>query len=290
VDHLGFFFLVRLVLSTIYSAIASYLINSWFRNRPYKTYLERDRENFSFFNIYFLINMIVADFYGIIIIGIQGMGSGKSDETLERYHSYLFTSALKVTLSLIFSPYLVKLLDYIPKIWAFLRVYLYDNYKVGPATTIMNKIKRDMPVRHNIHDMSTYICQCLFFITFFLPFMIPLLNIVLLLSLYLFRIVERYLILNHHSLQRSIHFTSILSIYKVSLIGFLLLQVLNFSNSNIVMKFISLFSINTENIEIEANLLNFMLLIVRKIFNILANFSDYKELGQNVVILSLIHI
>jgi len=151
------------------------------------------------------------------------MGSSKSEETLARYHGYLFTSALKVTLSLIFSPYLVKLVDYIPKLWAFIRVYIYDTWKLGPPTTIMNKIKRDMPVKHNIHDMSTYICQCLFFITFFLPFMIPFLNILLVLSLYVFRLQERYFILNYHSLQRSIHFTSILSIYKVSLIGFLLL-------------------------------------------------------------------
>lgn len=187
-------------------------------------------------------------------------------------------------MSLIFSPYLVKLVDYIPKLWAFIRVYVYDNWRLGPATTIMNKIKRDMPVKHNIHDMSTYICQCLFFITFFLPFMIPLLNILLVLSLYLFRLEERFFILNYHSLQRSIHFTSILSIYKVSLIGFLLLQVLNFSNSNIVMKFINLFSINTENIEIETNLLNFLLLIVRQLFVILTNFSVFKELGKNVLI------
>ena len=61
-------------------------------------------------------------------------------------------------MSLIFSPYLVKLVDYIPKLWAFIRVYVYDNWRIGPATTIMNKIKRDMPVKHNIHDMSTYIC------------------------------------------------------------------------------------------------------------------------------------
>lgn len=114
--------------------------------------------------------------------------------------------------------------------------------------------------------------------------MIPLLNILLVLSLYLFRLEERFFILNYHSLQRSIHFTSILSIYKVSLIGFLLLQVLNFSNSNIVMKFINLFSINTENLEIETNLLNFLLLIVRKLFVILTNFSVFKELGKNVLI------
>lgn len=74
VENLSFFFLVRLAISSIYSALASYYINGWFRNRPYKTYLERDRENFTFYNIYFLINMIVSDFYGIIIIGIQGMG------------------------------------------------------------------------------------------------------------------------------------------------------------------------------------------------------------------------
>lgn len=70
VENLSFFFMVRLAISSIYSAVTSYLINGWFRKRPYKTYLERDRENFTFFNIYFLINMIVADFYGIIIIGI----------------------------------------------------------------------------------------------------------------------------------------------------------------------------------------------------------------------------
>jgi len=50
------------------------------------------------------------------------------------------------------------------------------------------------------------------------------------------------------------------------------------------MKFINLFSINTENLEIETNLLNFVLLIVRKLFVILTNFQVFKELGKNVLI------
>lgn len=247
VKHMALFLFIRLVISIVYSILVSYFINCWFKKRRYKTYLERERSNFTFFNIYFLLNMIVADFYGIVYVGIKGIGTEKTDETLQKYHRYLFSSALKVSFSLIFSPYLLKLIDYLPRIWAWLRIKLYDKYKLGHPTTIMDKIKRDMPVKHSIHEMGSFLCQCLFFITFFLPFMIPFLNILLLISLFLFKIQERYSILNYHSLEKTIHFTSILSIYKVSLVGFLLLQIFNFSNSNLILQFIGLFAITTES-------------------------------------------
>lgn len=282
VEYKSIFLFIRLIISSIYSAVVSFFINWWFKGRRYKTLLERERSNFTFFNIYFLINMIVADFYGIVIVGIKGIGTDKKDETLQKYHRYLFSSALKVSFSLMFSPYLLKLLDYAPRIWAYFRIYCYDKYNIGRPTTIMDKIKRDMPVNHSIHEMGSFLCQCLFFITFFIPFMIPLLNILLLLSLLVFKLQERYFVLNYHSLQRSIHFTSILSIYKVSLFGFLLLQILNFSNSNFVLKFLNLFSVSTEGSKFEPGILNFFKIIGTKLWEGIKKIGQFSEIGKNI--------
>ena len=188
----------------------------------------------------------------------------------------------KVSISLIFSPYLLKLVDYFPRIWPWIRIKLYDKYKIGSPTTTMDKIKRDMPVEHSLHEMGSFPVQCLLFITFFLPFMIPFLNILLLISLMLFKLLERYFVLNYHSLQRSIHFSSILSIYKVSLIGFLLLRILNFSNSNVVLKFLNLFSISTEGSTFQPGIWNLLKLIAERIWAGLTSLADLSEITKNI--------
>ena len=276
------FLFFRLLMSSLVSVLIGIWIYAYFRKRIYKTYMARERSKFFFYNMYFLLNVILADFYGIIMTGIQGFGSQSVSATLKAYHTYLFMAALKVSFSIIFSPYLVKLIDYLPKIWIHIKIFLSNRFSIGPRVTILDMLRRDMPVMHNIVDMASFLVEVIFFITFFESFMMPVINVILFASLVIFEKTEHAMLYKYHSTIKTVHFDSILSIYRTSILGFLILQVLSFSNMNITVKFLTLFNV-LDKLKTDDNEWDFLFslkLILKNIYQLIEDFTDYKSVYE----------
>lgn len=277
------FLSIRVILSAIYSGIINNRIDKYFESRHFKTYTERKKTKFFFFNIYFLLNQIIADFYGIIIVGIKGLGRSKSEETLIEYHDYLFMAAFKVSFSLIASPYIEKLMNHLDKFWRSVKIFL-QKYKIRIFTvTIIDKIKRDLPVEHSIPEMASFLVQCLFFILFFESFMIPFLNIFLLIALVIFGFLDQYLLLRHHSMSKCVNLDMILTVYKTAIVGTVILQVLNFSNSDFILQFLNFFSFSDLNSGDRVSVTSVFVVFFNLFFNFFKNISKLKSTGTRFV-------
>ena len=147
------FTVIKIIFSTIYTILCALLIRFYYITKPYKTHSARVDSKFYFYNFYCLINNLVADFYGILSAGIPGLKESDNHNILRDNSTYIFMTALKVSISLMISPYTVKLLDYIWK-WANQIKFKIRTIK-WPIN--YNRVISDIPIEHNFDFMATFV-------------------------------------------------------------------------------------------------------------------------------------
>lgn len=211
------FTLFKVVLSTIYQVLCGIAIDTYYTKKPYKTFSERVDSKFYFFNFYCLMNNLVADFYGTMSAGIKNMDKQDNSKILEQYSSYIFMTAVKVGISLVISPYTVKLTDHV---WKWANMIKYKIRKMEWPTNY-NRVISDIPVEHNFDFMATFIVQTIFTIGFFQPFMIPTLSGFFVLTLVLFYFVEKKSLSSWQSHRKGLNINRVKLMYTTSLLGFL---------------------------------------------------------------------
>lgn len=234
------FMLVRVLASSAYCILCTFLIEKYYSFRTFKTYSAKNRSNFYFYNAYFLVNQVVADFYGVISAGIVDLDQKKSKNILVGYSNYIFSAALKVALMLCLSPYIDKFLDYLPKFWNKIRV----KFSCGKSYNL-HKVIADLPVEHNIVMTGSFVVQCVFFIGFFQSFLMPFLSLFVVLGLYLFYKFESYMLRNHHARRVSLTLNQVKMLYTTSYFGFLIIQILAIGNIRLVLNYFDDFDLNS---------------------------------------------
>ena len=222
---------IKVLLSSVYTILCTVAIDYYYKHKAYKTYSGRLHSKFYFFNFYCLTNNIVAEFYGVMSAGIKNMDKQENKEILEVYSTYIFTSCVKVGISLIISPYVQKFMDYIWK-WANMIKFKIRN-RNWPIN--YNKVITDIPIEHNLDMMATFVVQCMFTIGFFQPFMIPCLSLFFTMSLVLFYLVEKRSLTKWQSVRLGTSFNRVKVIYTVSFVGFLFIQGMSFGNMKLVL-------------------------------------------------------
>lgn len=224
--------LVRVLASSLYALVCSFAIDKYYETRTFKTYSGNLRSKFYFYNTYFLLNQIVADFYGIIGAVIKDLNQKKSESILVGYSNYIFSAALKVGLMLCLSPYLLKLIDFIPKLFNKIKMKLPFGTKLN-----LNKVIADLPVEHHIDVMGSFVVQCVFFLGFFESFMMPILSMLIVLGLFVFYHFESYMLKNHQARKIGLSLNQVKMIYTFSYFGFLVVQPLAIGNVNLVLSY-----------------------------------------------------
>ena len=225
------FSLIRVLLSSVFTVACSLGINIYYTKKPYKTFSGRVDSKFYFYNFFCLMNNLVAEFYGIMSAGIQNMDSQDNDKILDKYSSYIFIAALKVSFSLVISPYLVRLSDYV---WKWVNKIKFSIRKKDWPINY-NKVISDIPIEHNFDFMATFMVQVIFFMGFFQPFMIPALSLLFILGLIIFYKVETHALKKWESHRRGFHVNKVKLIYTTSFLGYLVIQGFSFGNMKIVL-------------------------------------------------------
>ena len=271
------FLSIRVLLSSAYSAFCTFLIDFYYSRVHFKTYSAKEKSKLQFFNIYYLLNQIVADFYGIIRAGIVNLGKENGETILLKYNYYIFSAALKVGLALMFTPYLQKGIDFLPKIYYKLKVKLNFSSKV----LNIDKIRADMPVKHDMGVMISMVLQGICFISFFSSFMMPILNYVILLGIFVFYYFEKWTLTHFHYNYRALNFNLIQKIYFLAFLGFMLTRVFSIGNANIIINYFN--SINFENlVEFVARIFDYTLLVFLVIIGLCIayrnRFSNFKHM------------
>ena len=239
------YMLSRVLASSGYATICTYIINYYYDTyRNFSTHSGKESSKFLFYNVYFLLNQIIADFYGIIRAGIVeiDLKSLKSEDILldYGYSSFIFGAALKVCLMLCLTPYIVKLIDFLPKIWRIIR----KNYKKRLGLN-WDKVKVELPIQHDFVVAGSFAVQCVFFASFFAAFMMPFLNLIFLIGLYSFYHFERHMLNKHLSRRKGFSFRQIKMMYQTCFVGFLLIQPLSFGNVHLVLSYFNNMSIKS---------------------------------------------
>lgn len=254
------FMLVRVLASSCYALVCSLAIDKYYERRIFKTYSANIRSKFYFYNTYFLLNQIVADFYGIIGAVIKDLDQGKSQSILIGYSNYIFSAALKVGLMLCFSPFLLKFVDFIPKIINKLKV----KFSFGSPLNL-HKVKADLPVEHNIDVMASFVVQSVFFLGFFESFMMPILSMLIIIGLFVFYHFESYMLKNYQARNISLSLNQVKMIYTLSYFGFLAIQPLAIGNVNLVLSYFD--SLNLKSLRsLIASSLDYTILVILIIF------------------------
>lgn len=256
------FMFVRVMASTVYSLICTTVIDYYFKNAHYKTHSARDRSKLQFFNIYYLLNQIVADFYGIIRAGINNLGKEKGDIILLKYNYYIFSAALKVGLSLMLIPFFEKVLSFLPK-W-------YYKFKsnipyFSRKNLNIDKVRAELPVKHDIGVMISMVLQGIFYMSFFSSFMMPVLNFIVLAGIGVFYYMERWTLVNYHYNYISLNFNIIQKIYYLAFFGFMITRVFSIGNSDFIVDYFDF--ITLKNLSgLISKVLDYSVLIVLLVF------------------------
>ena len=251
------FILFRLILSNIYSQLCSFVIDIYFKKAVFKTHSDRIESKFYFYNFYFMLNQIVADFYATISGGIVSISSSTTTAILKNHQAFIFQAAIKVGLMLIFSPFIQMLVAFLPKIIGYFKT------KFFPSKSIMlDAVNRDLPAEHDMGNMASFIIQCIFYASFFSGFMMPIVNWLMVVGLMTFYLVEKYFILNVYSMQRGMNINNINMVYRMIFWTFVFGNVLSIGNASVVIAYFNTFNFSV--------LRSFFVKVLEYSFNLLA--------------------
>lgn len=81
------FMAIRIALSVWFNAICTFLIDIYYMKKKFKTFSERNSSKFYFYNIYFMLSQIVADFYGVLSAGLISLSDVNDVSNLKRAYS-----------------------------------------------------------------------------------------------------------------------------------------------------------------------------------------------------------
>lgn len=150
------FLLLKVIFSSGFSLACTKIIEFYYSKKTFRTFSGLDWSFYNFYNFYYLLNQIVADFYGIISLGITEFSSkkklSKDKNILLSYYNYIFVAALKVCLILIIIPFVLKIRAFLPKLLHKIRV------KFGLFKPLnIDRVRGELPVRHNLPEMASFV-------------------------------------------------------------------------------------------------------------------------------------
>ena len=225
---------IRVTLSVVFNLICTTLIDVYYNNKNFKTYSARNSSKFYFYNIYFMLSQIAADFYGVLSAGLISLSDVNDVTKLKRiYSAFLFTLALKTGFVLLLQPIITKFnADFIKKMWLKFTLCLYPG-----GYRIYHRLEADAPIKHDISLMSSFLCQALFYISFFSTYLMPLINFVMLIGVLAYWTVEKRTFLKYSLVKDSLDINNINMIYCLGLYGFIFSQALSVGNIKIIIAY-----------------------------------------------------
>jgi len=251
-EHTFLFSVTRLVVSNIYSQLCSFLIDFYYKNSSFKSHSRRIESKFYFYNLYFMLNHVVADFYATMSagLGVALIGTESTNNLVKNHQAYIFSAVIKVALMLVLSPLIQLLVAFFQKIKASLMI------KYRPSKcTMLDAVTADLPAQHDLGNTASFLIQSVFFISFFQGFMMPIVHWIVLLGIILFYFLERYFISSVYSLRIGMSITNTSMVYRLFIWAFVIGQGLSVSNASMIiayfqrLDFLSLSSMLTRVLE-----------------------------------------
>jgi hypothetical protein len=237
-DNPVLFTVTRLIISAIYSQVCSFAIDYYFAKKAFKTHSKRIESKFYFYNFYFMLNQIAADFYATISAGISNLMTDSAQSIIKNHQAFIFVAALKVGLMIIISPLVQLLVSFAPKLWANFKTKYYPE-----KCMMLTAIERDLPVEHDLGNMASFLIQCVFYVSFFSGFMMPITGVLIILSLLLFYWLEGYLTSNVYSMQRGMTLSTTNMIYKLFFWAYVGGNVLSIGNASLILSYFNSFNL-----------------------------------------------
>ena len=232
------FTVTRLIISAIYSQLCSLAIDYYFQKKAFKTHSKKIESKFYFYNFYFMLNQIAADFYATISAGISTLSTDSTQTIIKNHQAFIFIAALKVGLMILISPLVQLLVSFIPKIWGNIKT------KYWPEKCMMlHAIERDLPVEHDLGNMASFLIQCVFYISFFSGFMMPITGVFIVLGLMLFYWLEKHFIMNVYSMQKGLTLVTTNMIYKLFFWAYVSGNVLSIGNASLILTYFNTFNL-----------------------------------------------
>lgn len=265
-DYIVLFTILRLVISALYGALLSFAIDSYFDYSQFKTYSQRIEAKFYFHNFFFMLNFIAADFYAVMSAGISTISNETTTSLLKNHQGFIFAAGLKVAANLIISPFIQIFVSFLPRIEARIKLMVFKN-----TCIMLDAVKRDLPTQHDVGVMASFLVQCIFFVSFFSGFLMPIVNWVVILGLCGFYYTEKYLIKNVYSMRKGMNINLINMVYKMFFWAYVIGTTLSISNAAVIIAYFT--SLNLVMLK------NFLLSALQYGFNILAiGFTVYMNM------------
>src|SRR3990167_373144 len=265
-DYIVLFTILRLVISALYGALLSFAIDSYFDYSQFKTYSQRIEAKFYFHNFFFMLNFIAADFYALMSAGISTISNETTTSLLKNHQGFIFAAGLKVAANLIISPFIQIFVSFLPRIEARIKLMVFKN-----TCIMLDAVKRDLPTQHDVGVMASFLVQCIFFVSFFSGFLMPIVNWVVILGLCGFYYTEKYLIKNVYSMRKGMNINLINMVYKMFFWAYVIGTTLSISNAAVIIAYFT--SLNLVMLK------NFLLSALQYGFNILAiGFTMYMNM------------
>lgn len=276
------FIWVRVGISSAFSVLCTKSIEFIFGTRKFATYSSMTWSFFTFYNFYYLLNQVIADFYGLISWSISDFDTKGSKEVLVFYGYYLFISALKVGVLLAILPYCLKVLNFIPRFLK--RTMMYLPWR---KSLMLERVIADIPPLHQFPEMASFVTQCFFFVSFFQAFMFPLLGGMIFGALIIFYHFEGFFVNRWEARRKALAPESIKMIYIVCLSGFLLAQPFSLGNTGLVLKYYNNPSIDSAT-ALLMSVTNYstLLLLILANFGVLYYFSESRSHARILASLS----
>ena len=105
------------------------------------------------------------------------------------------------------------------------------------AYKVYHQLEADAPVKHDISLMASFLCQAIFYVSFFSNYLMPLINFVMLLGVILLWYIEKRTFMKHSLVKDSLDMNNINMIYMLALYGFIFSQALSIGNIKIIIKY-----------------------------------------------------
>lgn len=237
------FLAIRVVLTSIYNLVLTFFIEKFFSTKNFSFEFLKQKSKFYFMNFFYLVNFIVADFYSILMSGIdnkKNSGEKINEKQIDVNSSFLYSTALKVAISLITAPYIYKLVKIffplkIPKLKEKLNCCMK---KEGNVFLESKQLKTEF--EEKIHDLGTsasFIIHLSFYLSFIYSFMNPFINLIVVGGMHLYTKIEKISLTKIHFLPFWINIDGILMIYKNVILGFLIVKFFSFGNSKLVVNY-----------------------------------------------------
>lgn len=238
IENSFLFQILQLLMSVVFSQCCSWVIDKYYAGVYFKTSNERAKSKFYFYNFYFMINQIAADFYGVVSAGIQTVLKENSQSAVINHQAYIFSAAFKTGQTLMISPFIQMLIRFLPNIIGWLKIKLLPK-----RSRMIDAVNKDLPREHDISNMASFIVQTVFYASFFSDFLMPALVVFALLGLLIFYYVEFKLLKSMYSIQANLNVYNLKMIYVMMFWADMIGDFLSVGNSSLLLEYFTTFSI-----------------------------------------------